>query len=73
LDGFTFQLPTKGSFAAHNVPIARQTTGSDRRLRSSIRISKSYPKAPRLSFEMLWNGLAYCEAGFVPIDQLAAK
>jgi len=55
------------------VPIARQTTGSDRRLRSSIRIPKSYPKAPPLSFEMLWNGLACCQAGFLPIDHLAAK
>src|ERR1700745_1783618 len=67
LEGFTFHLPTKGSLAAHNVPIARQTTGSERRLRSSIRIPESYPQAPPLSFEMLWNGLVCCQAAFLPI------
>src|SRR5690348_18039436 len=41
-DGFTFHLPTKGSSAAHDVPIAKHTTGTDRRLRSSVRIPKSY-------------------------------
>ncbi len=30
LDGFTFHLPTKGSFAAHNVPATRQTTSDER-------------------------------------------
>src|SRR4029077_16883579 len=66
---------------------ARQTTGSDRRLRSTIRIPESYPpkgpetpdqnpkkkehdcyfRAPPLSLEMLWNGLACCQAAFLPI------
>src|SRR5262245_17226201 len=52
LERFTFHLPTKGSLAAHNVPIARQTIGSDKRLRSSIRIPEAYPQAPPLPLGM---------------------
>src|ERR1700751_3630802 len=60
LEGFTFHLPMKGSLAAHNVPIARQTTGSDRRLRSSIRIPESYPQARPPA---MGNVVSSCENG----------
>src|ERR1035438_3256634 len=36
LDGFTFHLPTKGSFAAHSELVTRQATSSYRKVRLNI-------------------------------------